>query len=429
MELTSLRCFLAVMIASVILAPVADAQFTSGSTGADGALAFPNAKPGDVILFDPSTFNPPLDPEHDNIYNFTTINIPAGVTVKLSGKILTGPVVWLATLAVDIEGTLDLSGNGGHPRTTISSLRLPATPGPGGYPGGVGGNTSGSLPAEPGLGPAGGAAATNSGGCTAFGQGGGFTGNSFLVPLFGGSGGGGELFTAPPEVGGGGGAGGGAILIASSASITLNGAIYARGGIGDNSGLGGGGSGGAIRLMAPVLQGTGLLTVENGGNNNANTEGCGGPAGGAKGVIRLEAGQQLFNGSIVGSVTSGTPFNTFVTQPSTTPKITVVSVNGVAVNPNPTGSFQMPDVTINSAAPVPIAIQASNVPLGTIVNLQIYSENGPDIITTTGPLTGASAALSTATATVTLPTGFSRGFVIASFTSSAAPTSSVRTTK
>src|SRR5262249_42010072 len=138
------------------------AQFTSGSTGSDGALSFPNAKPGDVIIFDPKSFNPPLDPAQDNIFNFTTITIPAGVTVQLvSTKLPAGPVVWLATGAVDIEGALDLSGAAGHPAEDppIQSLRTPAVPGPGGYAGGVGGNT-GTLPPQPGLGPGGGAAAT-----------------------------------------------------------------------------------------------------------------------------------------------------------------------------------------------------------------------------------------------------------------------------
>src|SRR5438270_208703 len=55
--------------------------FSSGSTGIDGALNL--TTPG-TILFNPKTFNPPLDQDGDNIYNFTTINIGAGVTVKLT---------------------------------------------------------------------------------------------------------------------------------------------------------------------------------------------------------------------------------------------------------------------------------------------------------------------------------------------------------
>jgi hypothetical protein len=113
-----------------------------------------------------------------------------------------------------------------------------------------------------------------------------------------------------------------------------------------------------------------------------------------------------------GNVASGTPFNTFL--PATPPAIRVTSVGGVPVTPLPTGSFQMPDVTINASGPVTVAISASNVPLGTIVNVQFYSENGPDLIVASTPLTG-SLASSTATAQVTLPSGFSRAFVFASF--------------
>src|SRR5215469_15475999 len=71
--------------------------FNSGSNGSDGALNL--TTPG-TIYFDPKTFSPPLNPAGDNIFNFTTINISAGVTVKLSSKVLTGPIYWLAQGAV-----------------------------------------------------------------------------------------------------------------------------------------------------------------------------------------------------------------------------------------------------------------------------------------------------------------------------------------
>jgi len=85
------------------------------------------------------------------------------------------------------------------------------------------------------------------------------------VPLVGGSGGGGT--TGSPGTGGGGG--GGAILIASSTRIDVSGAIRANAGrgqlVGDNFYCGTGvgdlnpGSGGAIRLVAPVVSGSGSL--------------------------------------------------------------------------------------------------------------------------------------------------------------------------
>src|SRR4051794_9071413 len=66
-------------------------SFSSGSTGADGALTF--TTPG-TYNFDPKALN--IDPEHDNIFNFTTITIGPGVILKFTSKILSGPVYWLA---------------------------------------------------------------------------------------------------------------------------------------------------------------------------------------------------------------------------------------------------------------------------------------------------------------------------------------------
>ena len=164
--------------------------FDSGSTGFDKALNF--AIPG-TYVFDPKTLNPPINQPAENIFNFTTITVASGVTVKLLGNT---PVVWLAQGAVKIDGTVDLSGQDGF-GASDTTQRTNTIPGAGGYPGGY--PAVGSNPAGVGLGPAGGTLGCGNGG---------FTGNQFLVPLVGGSGGGGA-----------GGAGGGAILIASSVSI------------------------------------------------------------------------------------------------------------------------------------------------------------------------------------------------------------------
>jgi len=108
--------------------------FSSGSTGSDGALNL--TTPG-IVDFDPRTLG--LDPDGDNVYHFTTITIGAGVTVRLLGPALNmKPVYWLASGAVQIDGTIDLSGGNGHPGTTNPTERGPSLPGAGGYPGGVG---------------------------------------------------------------------------------------------------------------------------------------------------------------------------------------------------------------------------------------------------------------------------------------------------
>ena len=85
-------------------------------------------------FFDPASFNPPLDPDHDNVYQFTTIKIPSSLTVRLSAEILgVKPVVWLAT--GDVE-SMELSIS--VVRMGILRLRstVPHQGGAGGYPGG-----------------------------------------------------------------------------------------------------------------------------------------------------------------------------------------------------------------------------------------------------------------------------------------------------
>lgn len=402
-------------------------SFESGSNGSDGALNL--TSPG-TILFDPKSFNPPLDPDGDNIYHFTTINIAAGVTVKLSGRIFSGPVFWLASGAVQINGTIDLNGEDGYTQTSMLTSRIPSVPSAGGYAGGVGGRHSSqpilSLIPQPGNGPGRGAA-TGPIGFNKFGSNGGsgsFSGNPFLVPLVGGSGGGGGAHgVSDPNstlVGSGGGAGGGAILIASSTSITFaSGTITANGGAGgigavagncgDPFGAGGGGSGGAIRLVAPVISGSGTLSAISRNPNMCGQGGLGGP-----GLIRLEAFQQTCNCGLNNTPTRfATPFAVFL--PTALPSVRVVSVAGAPVSQNPSGSFQIPDVIINSGASVPVVIEARNVPVGIVVSLHLFSETGSDQFVDSPPLSGTDQ-LSTATVSVGFPSGFTRGFVRATWT-------------
>lgn len=372
--------------------------FNSGSTGADGALTY--TTPG-TYVFDPKTFSPPLNPAGDNIFNFTTITIAAGVTVKLRGDILNGPVVWLAQGLVKIDGTVDASGQDGFIAANTTQ-RTTTIPGAGGYAGGyagVGGNAPGA-----GVGPTGGATPCPSGG--GFGQDAGFAGNQFLVPLFGGSGGGGYSSVA-------GGAGGGAVMIASTVSISGSGSVLARGGAYVQSGnnYSGAGAGGAIRLVAPIVSISGLLDTRTTRSGACQVA----ASGSAGGIIRIE-GFQIGAINIASGVTyyTATPYGLFLT-PGALPAVKVLSVGGNPVAASPTGTFAVPDVAVNSNSPLAVAIQAANVPTGTVVTLVIFSENGPDQTILSTPLTG-SLASSTATATVTLPSGFSKGFVKANFT-------------
>jgi len=234
-----------------LMAAPASAQsfFRSGSTGADGAFS-----PAKDVIIDMNT-------KPNGIWHYTTINIPAGVTVTFKPNAANTPVIWLASGEVIIAGVINLDGaNGGRNNDPGNEARG----GPGGFRGGRG-NREGEFvnpltAATPGDGPGGGLPGSSSNAC---GGGGGYAtvgggdevggpayGDILLRSLFvGGSGGGGGA-AGPSGRGFNGGGGGGAILIASSSTIRFtnaNGGIGANGGTGFDPtccpGNGGGGSG------------------------------------------------------------------------------------------------------------------------------------------------------------------------------------------
>ena len=370
--------------------------FNSGSTGVDGPLTL--TTPG-TYTFDPVVMG--LRPAIENVFHFTTITIGDRVTVRLTSKALTGPVYWLAQGAVTITGTIDASGDPGTSTINIAD-RVPAVGGAGGYSGGVG--ELGSLARTPGNGPGGRAGA------------GVFSGSQYLIPLTGGSGGGGQeqVGCGGPSTPGGGG-GGGAILIASSSTITLNNTrsttINARGGDGGlrcGPGFGYGGSGGAVRLIAPAI------TLPNFG---AAIDVRGGTGQGGNGIVRLETLNLGFpsSGVVAGLLITSAPF--MVIPPVTPPSaitVTGLVVNGVT-NPINVNPFSFPDATINASGSVQVNVQAQFIPLGTVPKVIVMSESGPDqSVPCSSPLSGT-FQLSTCTASITFPTGGSRGFVKATW--------------
>jgi len=404
------------------------AQFTTNSTGADGAYS-PTVS-GD---FDPVALG--INAAGDNVFNFTTINIPVGVTIKLrASKLRNQAVTWLATGNVTIAGTLDLSGQTPTTINTASAAQVTASrvypePGPGGYTGGLG--SGGGIAPENGAGPGGGGAggvgAVNTaipclGGAAAY-----LTigpnpygtaklgtpyGSYLLVPLYGGSGGGGGWGSAAGNIGGIGGAGGGGIRIASNTQISVTGSINAKGGDsgsvgGTNSGCSGGpGSGGAINLIAPTILGAGSLVVNSGvyigGYQNYN------------GIIRFSTNTNSFTGNANGGIILGPLYLPPPNSTLTTPNLRITQVNGVNVPINPGGQYLYPDVIVAASGSVPIAIAAANIPLGTVANLRLTSETGPDQLVTCSALAGTIAA-STATCTATLPFSVSVGAIRANW--------------
>ena len=381
--------------------PLAQA-FNSGSTGADGAF---NPASSTTLALPP-----------DGVFNFTTINIPAGVTVRFARNAANTPATLLASGNVSIAGTLDVSAAAGGTGALGTSLASNAgAGGPGGFDGGTGTNGIVATVGGSGLGPGGGAG----GGVGAGGGGGGFAarggvalggaaggeayGAPALLPLVGGSGGGGGG-AAFGNTGCGGGGGGGALLIAASGTITFTGTILARGGFGGSIagalGPGGGGSGGAVRLAATTIAGSGgSIQVAAGGAGTA----VGARGGdGSAGRIRIEAASNTATINFTQVVPS-------VTQPTSAilpnaPGLRITAVGGVGAPVSPTASFSSPDIILPAGTtnPVTVELAASNIPPGTTVTVTVAGQTGgPSLATAT--LAGTLTA-STASATLTVPT-------------------------
>ncbi|MBI1928048.1 hypothetical protein HYR99_27870 [Candidatus Poribacteria bacterium] len=158
--------------------------------------------------------------------------------------------------------------------------------------------------------------------------------------------------------------------------------------------------------MAPIISGAGTLNAD-GGTKGNSTAGSG-----SYGRIRLEAFQHTFTGTV-----NPQPF---VVRPGLVffddlPAIRVVSIGGVSVPENPMGSYTTPDVTIDAPTAVTLALEAHDIPAGTVIHLRLVPDTGPAIDVDSTPLAGT-LEQSTATATATFPHGFTLVFVQASWT-------------
>lgn len=392
---------------------VLSALFDSGSTGADG----PFSPTVDTILALPA----------DGVFNFTTVSIPAGVTVTFTPNTANTPVTFLATGDVTIDGDINLDGeDGANMGGTVFPVPLGSggAGGPGGFAGGAGGlappwNNGSELFPGRGLGPGSGEWVNSSpyNGCSAAFGTSATTGNGMcsvsavygtpgLLPLIGGSGGGGGRANSGSQTtctygcnGGGGGGGAGAILIASSGTITINGVISANGGNGGNGYLAGGsGSGGGIRLIANVIGGSGSINSI-GGIGSSNWKG-------GSGRIRLETPLLNFSGEFNPQASISTPgivnFTLF-------PTLQITAVDGVPVPSGSTGTFLNPDITLPTTTDpnsISADLSATNIPVGTIVKVTVTGRNcnsfsGCSIGYNSPPLVGTDSN-STSTAIVAL---------------------------
>ncbi len=368
----------------LLLCRAAHAQVKSGSNGSDGA-------------FNPTTNTVINMADHPNgIYQYTSVTIPAGVSVSFIPNANNTPVVWLVQSNCVVNGNVNVNGQNGN-----------GTIGGAGGPGGWAGGSAGGNPTA-GQGPGGGGAGDDGSGGSFGTQGGANTtcptcasagqvyGNSFLVPILGGSGGGGSGGAYAS------GGGGGGILIAASGSIQLNGQITASGGNGTfppgYGAYGTGGSGGGVRLVAPRFVGTGFVGAGGG-------SGRGGILNGGAGRVRIDAFENSFGGTIVGVLSQGF-------QPIILPtagqgaQLNITSVGGVPVSTSPTGGIATPDAVLSAqrSTPIPIVVHCSNIPLNTQIAVSVKPANGATVSATGLNNTGTLAS-STATVSINMPRG------------------------
>lgn len=368
--------------------------FVSDSTGADGAF---NPVSSTQLTLPPS-----------GIFNFTDVNIPAGIAITFTRNEDNTPVRILATGNVTINGEINVNGGNGGPGNNNPNTN-PGIGGPGGFNGGRGGlpSNNGRFEGGDGTGPGRGTGAANvsrgnragSASYSTFGSDGRISGNQGrrgilygvvqLLPLLGGSGGGGGAGNVA-GFGGGGGGGGGAILIAATGAATVNGTISALGGNAGSSG--GSGSGGAIRIVATTIQGNGTITARGGIWSNTS---------GGQGRIRLET-ENLLRTSTTTPVFSFSP-NAGAQLIPNIPSIRISAVGGTTAPANPTGSGDvvLPGVTAN---PVTVDFQTSNIPAGTVLTLIAAPERGTAVTASSSAI----AASGSASASINMPNGNSR---------------------
>jgi hypothetical protein len=299
------------------------------------------------------------DADGDGKYEFTTINVPEGVQVRVVKDAANSPLEWYATGDVTIDGWVLVDG---RDATANAGAGLFAAGGPGGGNGGIGGtrfDVSGSYAGTPGSGPGGGAPGVAE---NQFGAHGNFSdvyGNAAQQPLLGGSGGGGGG-SLNSTYGGNGGGGGGAIGIYSSRDITVNGVINADGGRNDHTGGDGGdGSGGGILLVADRVLGSGSLWAR-GGRSRGGVDG---------GRIRIEAFFRPLAVNASPAPSASAPVESIAA--GTSPALAIISVDGENVVIPSTGNPNSPDVVFSDAGDVTIVVQGTDIPVGTEVTLRI----------------------------------------------------------
>jgi hypothetical protein len=373
-----------ILLAAFFGALTAHAQLTIPSDGSDGAFAPATNVEIDLGLATtalwtaPGSGNGVYDAEKwAVVFKYSSVNIPAGVTVTFKNHPTYAPVVWLVQGNVTIGGTLSLRGKDGT-NDAVGRL-VPSEPGPGGFRGGATGPSGSGA----GYGPAGG---------TSVGEGryAGFYGNPQILPLIGGSGGGGRNDGYGQASGAG---AGGAVLIATPGTINVGGMIDVRDGNPLNNARMPG-SPGAIRLIANAVSGSGILNAVNSTYS-------------ISGRVRIESNSLATTLQTFPETIGVPPSSTPVIWPAANaPVARVISVDSINAPLDPNAPVvAAADVAIQNSNQVAILIETQNFPIEGVVQLRIMPKFGNR---TTLNATRLSGDITSATWRVqtTLPQGF-----------------------
>lgn len=307
--------------------------FDSGSNGSYGPMNI--------------TTDTTLDMPPDGIFHCTTINVAAGATLRFNRNALNTPVYLLATGDVLISGVIDLSGGD-------ASGIYPGRGGPGGFDGGYGG-TLGMIGAGDGQGPgAGSGSAVKAVFSEPTDSNTNVYGNALLTPLIGGSGGSGAYVY-------GGGGGGGAVLIASNSRITVNSGIRSCGGGGADPVARNHGSGGGIRLVGPVVTGSGQLATASTYTGSGRSR-----------IDCLDDYEWRNRLRFSGPVTRG---SRMIVSPPNQPRLDIIEAAGQAITEGTTSSVQI-ELPAGSPTNQTVVVQARNFMNDVPIRVVVTPENG-----------------------------------------------------
>lgn len=388
----TLHAVLSLLAALIGLSTPSWAQFNVPSDGSDGAFNPTANIQIDLGTAKTATWDTPADYNLQGVYDpeqwivvykFTSVNIPANVTVTFKNHPKNPPVVWLVQGDVTINGTVNLDGQVGQVNFPFHKAG-----GPGGFRGGKG---------DPTIATGGfGWGASNASFGVPFAS----VGNAGCFPLIGGSGGSFAdtstgIFGCSLRVAMSGG--GGAILIASATRISGAGLISAA----SKPTPGAcnavpGGAGGVVRLVAPTIS---LPTIS--------------ATGGVNGRIRLEGDSITVPNTLPAYSGAPLPSNFVFLRHALTPSIRVVSIGGVSAPSDPTGQFASPTDVVVPNPQVQIVLECKNVPSNATVQVELRSATNTNFTTVNATFESGNLEQSTWIATGNLGTSLGYATVMA----------------